>query len=136
MPTEGAAWSSHRAKRDKSKCRLRDQAMELPNLQRYKRLLLEKRRQLSPVRGLVPAAGGWEGDVIDQANADAEAELQILLQETDGRLLRAIEDALARMEGGTYGICANCSRQIPNTRLEALPWTPLCRACQEVQDDS
>ena len=45
----------------------------------------------------MPAAGGWEGDVIDQANADAEAELQIRMQETDAQLLEAIEEALARM---------------------------------------
>ncbi len=49
------------------------------DLQRYKRLLLEKRRELSSAHGnaraLVPTAGRWEGDVIDQANADVEAEL-------------------------------------------------------------
>ena len=61
----------------------------------------------------MPAAGGWEGDVIDQANADAEAELQIRMQETDAQLLEAIEEALARMEDGTYGICSNCNRVIP-----------------------
>ena len=105
--------------------------MGLVNLQRYKRLLLEKRRELSPVRGLVPAAGGWEGDVIDQANADAEAELQIRLQETDGLLLKAIDDALTRIEEGTYGVCVNCNQSIPKARLEAVPWTRLCRSCQE-----
>ncbi len=44
------------------------------DLQRYKKMLLEKRRELSSAQGdaraLVPAAGGWEGDVIDQANAE------------------------------------------------------------------
>src|SRR5438105_3705938 len=40
--------------------------------------------------GLVPAAGGWEGDLVDQANADVEAELQIRVQESDGHLLEAI----------------------------------------------
>ena len=105
--------------------------MELSNFQRYKSLLLEKQRELSPVRGLVPAAGGWEGDVIDQANADAEAELQIRMQETDAQLLEAIEEALARMEDGTYGICSNCNRVIPKARLEAVPWTRFCRACME-----
>jgi len=105
--------------------------MDKANLQRYKRLLLEKRRELSPVRGLVPAAGGWEGDLIDQANADVEAELQIRFQETDAQLLEAIEEALASMEDGTYGICSNCNRVIPKARLEAVPWTRFCRACME-----
>ena len=49
------------------------------DLQRYKELLLEKQRELSSVQGdsraRVPAAGGLEGDLIEQANADEEAEL-------------------------------------------------------------
>jgi DnaK suppressor protein len=80
--------------------------MNKPNLRRYQRLLLEKRHELSLARGLVPAAGGWAGDLMDQA----------------------------RLEDGTYGICAHCSRFIPRARLEAVPWTRLCRVCMEAQD--
>ena len=106
------------------------------DLQRYKRLLLEKQKELStakPTESRVPAAGGWEGDLVDQANADAEAELQIRLHETDRRLLRAIEDALARMRRGTYGVCTVCQQPISKVRLEAVPWTHLCRECKERQ---
>lgn len=58
-----------------------------------------------PARGSVPvpAAGGLEGDLIEQANADEEAELQIYLHETEGRLARAIEEALVRLRKRTYG---------------------------------
>jgi len=97
--------------------------------------LLEKRRELSWARGnaraLVPAAGGWEGDVIDQANADAEVELQISLHQRDARLLQAIEEALARIKQGTFGVCQVCKRPISKARLEAVPWTRLCRECKE-----
>ena len=107
------------------------------DLQRYKKLLLEKRGELSSALGealsRVPAAGGLEGDLIDQANADAEAELQIQLHRTDGRLLRAIEEALARIKQGTYGACALCKQPISKARLEAVPWTHLCRECKERQ---
>jgi DnaK suppressor protein len=109
-------------------------ATDSVDLQLYKRLLLEKRRALSPTRGFMPAAGGCEGDVIDQANADVEAELQIFLQEADNLLLRAIDDALSRIEMGTYGVCVNCRQPIPRPRLEAVPWTRLCRACKETED--
>src|SRR5437660_8998132 len=111
--------------------------MRQADLQRYKRLLLEKQRQLSSVQEdagtRVPAAGGLEGDVIDQANADAEAELQIRLHQTDGRLLRAIEEALDRMRQGTYGVCVVCKQLISKARLEAVPWTHVCRECKERQ---
>jgi DnaK suppressor protein len=106
------------------------------DLQRYKKLLLEKQQEIFPAKPTetrVPPAGGWEGDLIDQANGDAEAELQIRLHETDGRLLRAIEDALARMRRGAYGVCTICEQPISKPRLEAVPWTHLCRECKERQ---
>jgi DnaK suppressor protein len=69
--------------------------------------------------------------MIDQANADAEAELQIRLHRTDGRLTRAIEEALTRIQQGKYGVCEVCKRPISKARLEAVPWTRLCRECKE-----
>lgn len=105
------------------------------DLRRYEKLLREKQLKLSSVPGeapsRVPAAGGLEGDLIEQANADEEAELQIRLHQTDGRLLRAIEEAFGRIEQGTYGVCAVCKQPISKARLEAVPWTHLCRECKE-----
>jgi DnaK suppressor protein len=105
------------------------------DLQRYKALLIEKQRELSAVPddagARVPAAGGLDGDLIDQANADTEAELQIRLHQTDGRLLRAIEEALGRIRQGTFGVCQVCKQPISKARLEAVPWTHLCRECKE-----
>ncbi len=105
------------------------------DFQRYKRILLEKQHELLSAKedagGRVPAAGGLEGDLIDQANADAEAELQIRLHQTDSRLLRAIDEALARIREGIFGVCQVCKRPISKARLEAVPWTRLCRDCKE-----
>jgi DnaK suppressor protein len=107
------------------------------DLQRYRSLLLEKQRELSSAlskaQSVVPAAGNLEGDLIDQANADAEADLQIRLHRSDGRLLKAIEEALARMRQGTYGTCVVCKQPVSKARLEAVPWTHLCRECKERQ---
>lgn len=105
------------------------------DLQRYKGLMLEKQRDLSSVQGdagtRVTAAGGLEGDLIDQANADAEAELQIRLHQTETRLFRAIEEALGRIKQGTFGACQVCKQPISKARLEAVLWTHLCRECKE-----
>ena len=109
--------------------------MRPADLQRYNQRLLEKQRELSSgkpdAQARLPSAGTSEGDLIDQANADAEAELQILLHQSDGRLLRAIEEALARVRQGTYGVCAVCKLPISKARLEAVPWTRHCRECKE-----
>ena len=105
------------------------------DLQRYERLLVEKRRELSSTLGeaqsRVPAAGGLEGDLIDQANADEEAELQIHLHQTEGRLARAIEEALVRIKKRTYGVCEACGHPISKVRLNAVPWARHCRECKE-----
>jgi DnaK suppressor protein len=109
--------------------------MDPADLRRYHRLLLKKQRELSSAlsapQSRVPAAGGWEGDVIDRANADEEAELQIRLHRTDGRLARAIEEALARIRQSTYGVCEVCKQPISKARLEAVPWARHCRECKE-----
>jgi RNA polymerase-binding transcription factor len=105
------------------------------DLQRYKRLLLATLDELSSKRtaaaSLAPGASGSQGDLIDQANADAEAELHVRLPENDSHLLRAIEGALARISHNRFGVCASCGSPISKARLEAVPWTRLCRDCKE-----
>jgi RNA polymerase-binding transcription factor DksA len=103
--------------------------MDPADLQRCHSLLLKKRLDLSSawVR-LTPecqAAGGLLGDLIDQVNADAEAELQIHLHRTDGRLAQVIEEVLAWIKRDTYGVCEVREQPISAARLEAVPWTPL-----------
>ena len=111
--------------------------MHAKDLQRYTRSLLAKRDELSALRdkatALVPPAGHSEGDLMDSASADAEADLQVRLLQTDGRLLKAIEDALARIRAGTFGVCEVCMSRISKARLEAVPWTRRCRECKERQ---
>ena len=79
----------------------------------------------------IPAAGNYDGDAAEQAIADTEADLQIRLHQTDGRLLRAIEAALGRITHGTFGVCEICHNPITKARLEAVPWTHHCRDCKE-----
>ena len=119
----------------KLNARLRGSVVNARDLQRYKRLLLAKLDELSARRDgaetLAPGAGGWQGDLVDQANSDAEAELQVRVHQSDARLLRAIEEALVRIRQGTFGVCEVCQQPISKARLEAVPWTRLCRECKE-----
>jgi DnaK suppressor protein len=111
--------------------------VEARDLQRYKRLLLTKLEELTASRGkaesVVPGAGDRQGDRADQANSDTEAQLQIRLHQADGRLTRAIEDALVRAKQGTYGVCVTCGHLISKARLNAVPWTHQCRNCKQEQ---
>ncbi|UXY17859.1 TraR/DksA C4-type zinc finger protein [Streptomyces cynarae] len=46
------------------------------------------------------------------------------------RVLKEIDEALARIEDGTYGTCVGCARAVPAQRLEILPYTRHCVACR------
>ncbi|MGD2204317.1 TraR/DksA family transcriptional regulator [Microbacterium maritypicum] len=53
------------------------------------------------------------------------------LAEAAASELHQVDDALTRVEGGTYGVCANCGRPIPAGRLEARPFAEYCVSCAE-----
>jgi DnaK suppressor protein len=107
------------------------------DLHRYKDLLLSKRQELSTGKSLVDLislAGELRGDQADMAASETAAATQIRLQQTDGKLLRAIDDALARIRHGEFGICTECRQPIGKARLKVVPWTRRCRDCKERQD--
>src|SRR6059036_442618 len=67
-----------------------------------------------------------QGDLADQATGNNEVHIQLKLKATDAKILQAIDEALLRMEKGTYGICRDCGDMIKVARLEAIPWTRVC----------
>jgi RNA polymerase-binding protein DksA len=72
----------------------------------------------------------YDNHLADTATETYDRELDYTLEENSEHVLGEIEAALTRIEGGTYGICTNCSKQISEERLEALPWATLCIDCQ------
>jgi DnaK suppressor protein len=114
--------------------RLRKTTMKASELQRYKALLLDKREKLLAEfdsKDLAPAARASEGDTMDQARADTEADIQISVRQVDKQTLREVEAALARINRGTFGVCEICQQPLSEARLEAAPWSPICRKCKE-----
>lgn len=63
-----------------------------------------------------------------------EHEQGLALEWNLRRQLQATEEALRRMDEGSYGICANCGEEIPLERLEALPQATLCIRCKKEQE--
>ncbi len=70
------------------------------------------------------------GDSADVAFEAGTEEMASQLAELDARELHQIERALQRLKQCTYGICEGCGCKIPVGRLNALPYTTLCIACQ------
>jgi DnaK suppressor protein len=73
-------------------------------------------------------------DIVDRANNAYNRELMFSLSDTERTTLLQIENALRRMEEGSYGRCANCGQNIHILRLEAVPWARFCIDCQELAE--
>jgi DnaK suppressor protein len=79
-------------------------------------------------------SGSADQHMADTGTETVDREIDYTLEETDGRLLSAIDAALARIDAGTYGICVNCGAQIAPERLEAMPWATLCIDCKRKEE--
>lgn len=114
-----------------------ESVLTVRNAARYSALLLAKRDEIvaaaEGTENLVPPANDKSGDLLDWARADSEAELQVQRRQSDAHLMRAIEDALTRINRGSFGVCEACKQPISRARLEAVPWTRVCRDCKEDQ---
>ena len=73
-------------------------------------------------------------DEIDLASSEYTQSMVFRLRDREKFLLKKIDDALARIENGTYGICEICEEEISVKRLEARPVTTMCIRCKEEQE--
>lgn len=90
----------------------------------------EDQETLSDVSG----ENNYRDHMADQGSATFARELDMTLEEQARESLAQIDRALARMEAGTYGICARCGAPIPPERLEAMPEAELCVTCKEREE--
>jgi DnaK suppressor protein len=73
-------------------------------------------------------------DLADKAASAYSKELNFSLSDGERNLLMLIEEAFNRIREGNYGRCINCNNLIGEKRLSAVPWTPYCIDCQELQE--
>lgn len=104
----------------------------------YKENLQKKRAEILAERGgkslSTPMDNNTrQGDMADQASGTNEVHIQLKLKQTDAKILQAIEEALERLDSGSYGLCRDCGEDIAAARLNAIPWTRVCIGCKEKQ---
>ncbi|MFP3866956.1 MAG: TraR/DksA family transcriptional regulator [Desulfobacteraceae bacterium] len=113
--------------------------MDSQKLAELRERLLERKRKLwQEVKNQIKTGLGEDyqdllstvRDNEDQALANLLEETQFSLIEPKRQELMAIEEALIRMDNGTYGLCEDCGAPIEPRRLEIMPQTSLCRECQ------
>ena len=109
------------------------------NIERFKQRLQAKERELLAeiARLEEEARGSGEAEVRDSIDdaTTSQGTSEALQEETlASQTLIQVQDALKRIEAGTYGKCTRCGRQIEAARLEAVPWAAYCLEDQEKQD--
>ena len=107
--------------------------------QAHEDALRSKQRELLDSFERDKAAGNHQNDdgiqdLADKAASAYSKELNFSLSDGERNLLMLIDEAFNRMNDGTYGVCTNCGAVIGEKRLQAVPWTPFCIDCQELQE--
>jgi DnaK suppressor protein len=74
-------------------------------------------------------------DLGDQATAETDRNFMLRLRGREQRLLKKIDEAIDRIESGTFGICDDCGNEIAVKRLEARPVTTMCIECKTLQEE-
>ncbi len=101
-------------------------------LTELKEQLIEEKSSLVGGAWNHEAEADFGGDLVDQSTGLTEQELRLELAEHDRERLLEIEDALRRLEDGTYGICLESGEEIPYPRLKAVPTAKYTIQCQEM----
>ena len=70
----------------------------------------------------------------DVASDNYDREFQLSLADNEQKLLNRINEALERIDEGTFGLCELCEKKIAQARLKAVPYAELCVPCQEKQE--
>jgi DnaK suppressor protein len=109
-----------------------------------KQMLEERRRQLQAevqgkMRG-VREEGTWGGklnevlDTVESSEADIQEDIEFALIQMKSETLNKVNDALVRLDHGSYGNCFDCGEEIGEKRLRALPFAVRCKDCEEARE--
>jgi RNA polymerase-binding transcription factor len=117
--------------------------MSAIDTERFRGLLLEERKRVEAAIAYLheETPGSMEDQVeeefgtsdnhpADAATVTLDREVDYTLQENSEQVLKEIDDALQRIEAGTFGTCRSCGKPIAPERLEAMPWATQCIDCK------
>jgi len=121
--------------------------MDKRTREKYKKILLEMRAQIrDQINGLSEETlsssqrdssgdlSGYSMHMADVGTDNFQRELDLGLVLNEQQVLYRIDEALRRIEEGTYGKCESCGQEIKQSRLKALPFASLCITCKEKEE--
>jgi RNA polymerase-binding protein DksA len=113
------------------------------DVERFRTMLLEERKRVTDAISYLhdenpgsiedeteEIVGSVDNHLAEIASATLDREIDYTLEENSEHVLAEIDEALARIEGGTFGICRTCGRAISEERLEAIPYATQCIDCK------
>jgi DnaK suppressor protein len=118
------------------------------NRDRYaelKRILEERRREIMEQVQVKIRDVRTEGannpnqgvlDAVESSEADIQDDIEFALIQMKSETLNKIEEALHRLEDGTFGYCFECGEEISERRLRALPFAVRCKDCEEARESA
>ena len=110
-----------KARREKYRHRLEQERVDLRSL-------------LSRTKNAGRAADDSPEDVAERAANSYNKEFLFHQSDSERNHLHLVEEALERVKGRNFGLCQDCGDPIDRKRLDAVPWTRYCRACQEQEE--
>ena len=116
-----------------------------PDASRYddlKQMLQDRQRELiaevqGKIRGVRAEGAEKPHEVMDQgetSEVDIQEDIELALIQMKAETLNKINEALARLEEGRYGLCFECAEEIAEARLRALPFAVRCKDCEEARE--
>lgn len=114
-------------------------ALTANQLDHFRRILTARRDEIASATVRAEAQVGDQEELShrdpgDKAAADVARDDLLREAGRDSEQLQEIDASLARIQLGTYGRCSECGREIPISRLDAVPWANLCIRDQEIAD--
>ncbi len=106
------------------------------NKNQIKKALTEKARELAGTRpskediAIEPTA-----ELLDEIQHTGNREIALEIMSRNWMVATDVQQALQRLEDGTYGICQECEEEISARRLAVVPWAKYCIQCQQAADE-
>ena len=111
--------------------------MKKQDLEKFKKRLLDERAKIIQTKNNKAdqeISNTQAGDQADMASAEMELDAMYQGDQRGHNMLQDIQDALQKIEDGTYGECENCGEDISLARLDANPMAKLCVDCKSEEE--
>lgn len=112
--------------------------MDKERLEKFRTQLLEKKEEILKEVGKTLSEMTDQTsnvpDPNDRATIESGRSFELRIRDRERKLLSKIDEAIVRIDEGTYGICEDCDEEIGLKRLEARPVTTLCIDCKTIQE--